>query len=108
VPCGLTTSLRFAQRECLPLPKGKYGVFYGYPPWAYEYSHKSFKRIDDHYPTMSLEEICNMGSDIQKLIRQRLHLVPLDSIAALGQVSGRTRRMGIPLLHDLGLAQTGI
>lgn len=63
----LETSLRFAQRECLPLPKGKYGVIYADPPWAYEYSHKSFKRIDDHYPTMSLEEICNMGSDIQKL-----------------------------------------
>jgi N6-adenosine-specific RNA methylase IME4 len=63
----LEATLRFAEREAPPLPAGKYGVILADPPWAYEYSHKSFKRVDDHYPTMSLEEICDMGTDIRSL-----------------------------------------
>ncbi len=63
----LEATLRFAERETPPLPSGKYGVILADPPWAYEYSHKSFKRVDDHYPTMSLEEICDMGDDIKRL-----------------------------------------
>jgi len=63
----LEATLRFAEREAPSLPSGKYGVILADPPWAYEYSHKSFKRVDDHYPTMSLEEICDMGGDVKKL-----------------------------------------
>jgi N6-adenosine-specific RNA methylase IME4 len=63
----LETTLRFAERESPPLPKGKFGVIYADPPWEYEYAHKSFKRVDDHYPTMSLEEICDMGADIKRI-----------------------------------------
>lgn len=63
----LETTLRFSGRESLPLPKGKFGVIYADPPWAYEYSHKSFKKVTDHYPTLSLEEICDMGDDVRRL-----------------------------------------
>ena len=63
----LETTLRYSEREVPPLLKGKYGVIYADPPWQYEYSHKSFKKVTDHYPTMSLEEICDMGQDIKKL-----------------------------------------
>lgn len=63
----LEATLRYAEREVPPLPNGKYGVIYADPPWEYEYAHKSFKKVTDHYPTMSLEQIRDMGSDIKKL-----------------------------------------
>jgi len=63
----LETSLRFSKRVAPALPKGRYGVIYADPPWQYEYSHSSFKKVTDHYETLSLEEICDMGSDIKKL-----------------------------------------
>ncbi len=63
----LEATLRYADRKASPLPKGKFGVIYADPPWQYEYAHKSFKKVDDHYPTMSLEEICDMGPDIKRL-----------------------------------------
>lgn len=63
----LEATLRFAERETPPLPTGKYGVILADPPWAYEYSHKSFKRVDEHYPTLSLDEICDMGDDVKRL-----------------------------------------
>ena len=63
----LEATLRYAEREATPLPTGRYGVIYADPPWEYEYAHKSFKRVTDHYPTMSLEQICDMGEDIRSL-----------------------------------------
>lgn len=63
----LEATLRYADRKAPPLPKGKFGVLYCDPPWAYEYSHKSFKKVTDHYPTLSLEEICDMGDDVRRL-----------------------------------------
>ncbi len=63
----LEATLRYAERKAPPLPKGKFGIIYADPPWQYEYAHKSFKKVTDHYPTLSLEEICDMGDDVKKL-----------------------------------------
>lgn len=48
-----------------PLQDGKYRVWYADPPWRYndsgldEYGH-----AERHYPTMSIEELCEMGGEI--------------------------------------------
>ncbi len=40
-----------------PLPNGKYNVILADPPWRYEFSETMNREIENHYPTMSLEEI---------------------------------------------------
>ena len=42
------------------LPSGKFSVIYADPPWEYEFSQSESRSIEAHYPTMSLEEICNL------------------------------------------------
>jgi N6-adenosine-specific RNA methylase IME4 len=42
----------------VPMPQRKYGVIYADPPWRYEFSSTSNRDIENHYPTMTLEEIC--------------------------------------------------
>jgi N6-adenosine-specific RNA methylase IME4 len=41
-------------------PAGKYSVIYADPPWRYEYPPigSSSRSIENHYPTLSIEEIC--------------------------------------------------
>lgn len=41
-------------------PAGRYGVVYADPPWRYEHPPigASNRSIENHYPTMTLEEIC--------------------------------------------------
>ena len=41
-------------------PEGKYGVLYADPPWRYEHPPigASNRSIENHYPTMTLDEIC--------------------------------------------------
>lgn len=42
-----------------------YPVVYADPPWRYEHSETDNRQIENHYPTMSLDEICNLPvSDI--------------------------------------------
>jgi len=42
-------------------PTGKYRVIYADPPWQYGGSmNETYGTADKHYPTMSLEELCNM------------------------------------------------
>jgi N6-adenosine-specific RNA methylase IME4 len=45
-----------------PLPVGqtgaKYPVIYADPPWRYEHAESSTREIENHYPTMALEDIC--------------------------------------------------
>lgn len=48
------------------LPKGKYQVIYADPPWDYPLA-KSRKRVDEHYPTMKLEELTIMGERIKNI-----------------------------------------
>jgi len=52
------------RREWIPLPTEKYHVIYADPPWRYEHSVSISREIENHYPTMSIDEICelNIGS----------------------------------------------
>lgn len=51
-----------------PLPEGKYRIFYADPPWKYgnkgldDYGH-----VERHYPTMSLEELCDLAPQIKRM-----------------------------------------
>lgn len=36
----------------------RYSVIYADPPWRYEYSISNSREIENHYPTMDLEQIC--------------------------------------------------
>ena len=47
----------FSERE---FPVGKFGVIYADPPWEYEFSQSGSRTIENHYPSMPLEEICNL------------------------------------------------
>ncbi len=40
-----------------PLPEGKYQVIYADPPWKFEFSSSEPRTVENHYPTMELEEI---------------------------------------------------
>jgi N6-adenosine-specific RNA methylase IME4 len=41
-------------------PTGKFRIIYADPPWDYDRSPEAFGSPRDHYPTMTLEEICNV------------------------------------------------
>ena len=43
----------------IPFPNGKYSVIYADPPWRYS-DRKCNGNAEDHYPTMKLEDICNL------------------------------------------------
>ena len=46
-----------ASLQAVELPDRKYEVIYVDPPWRYDYSPTDGRRIENHYPTMDLEEI---------------------------------------------------
>lgn len=37
-----------------------YPVIYADPPWRYDYAETENRQIENHYPTMSIDEICQM------------------------------------------------
>lgn len=39
---------------------GKFPVIYADPPWRYEFAETENREIENHYPTMTIEDICNM------------------------------------------------
>ena len=47
------------RREAEPqeLPDSSYSVIYADPPWKYDHSKSTSRDIENHYPTMTLEEI---------------------------------------------------
>lgn len=56
-----------------PLPSNKYRIVYADPPWAYGNSgvigdSDNYGRAERHYPTMSIEELCALGEDIQRVL----------------------------------------
>jgi len=61
--------------ESPPLPTNKYRVIYADPPWKYSNNgaietangREVFTRVEQHYPTMSIEELCAMGPDVQAM-----------------------------------------
>src|SRR5690606_25416358 len=44
----------------MPIPKGTYNIIYCDPPWQYDFTETDNRKIENQYPTMSLEEICQM------------------------------------------------
>jgi N6-adenosine-specific RNA methylase IME4 len=42
------------------LPQGRYDVIYADPPWRYDFSRSNSRSIEAHYPTMTIEEICEL------------------------------------------------
>lgn len=51
-----------AAREPAPLDAlGPFPVIYADPPWRYEYAEDTTRQIENHYPTMSLDEIKALG-----------------------------------------------
>jgi N6-adenosine-specific RNA methylase IME4 len=46
-----------------PLPNGLYDVGLADPPWRYEHAEPS-RAIENQYPTMTLPEICDLGSKL--------------------------------------------
>lgn len=45
-------------RERVSPPAGKYSLIYADPPWRYEHVKTESRAIENHYPTMALDEIC--------------------------------------------------
>jgi N6-adenosine-specific RNA methylase IME4 len=43
-----------------PLPEGEYDIIYADPPWKYDFSETQSREIENNYPTMTVEEICNL------------------------------------------------
>lgn len=41
----------------LPFPNKKYQIIYADPPWKYDFCKDNSDKIEEHYPTMSLQEI---------------------------------------------------
>lgn len=38
----------------------KYNVIYADPPWRYDFSKDNADKIENHYPTMTVEDICKL------------------------------------------------
>lgn len=51
-------ALRFKRESAPPLPEGKYNLILSDPPWRYEHVKTESRAIENHYPTMTLEDIC--------------------------------------------------
>jgi N6-adenosine-specific RNA methylase IME4 len=49
-----------AQMPPLTSLDGPFAVIYGDPPWAWEFSVDDGDKVESHYPTMPLAEICNL------------------------------------------------
>ena len=43
-----------------PLPKGKHNVIYADPPWRYDFSVSDSRKIENQYPTMEVDQICEI------------------------------------------------
>jgi len=48
------------QDETPKLPKRLYQVVYADPPWQYEHCKTDNRKIENQYPTMALDDICNL------------------------------------------------
>lgn len=44
----------------IPFPDKKYQIIYADPPWRYSFSKSGNRKIENHYPTMTLEDIKNL------------------------------------------------
>lgn len=49
-----------SQRKPLPKPKGVYELIYLDPPWRYDFAETANREIENHYPTMSHEDLLKL------------------------------------------------
>lgn len=49
-----------------PLPEGKYDVLLCDPPWKYTFCETKSREIENHYPTMNLDDICSLELPISE------------------------------------------
>lgn len=49
-----------AAEETPDLPEGIYNLIYADPPWRYDFSKSSTRKIENQYPTMELSDICDL------------------------------------------------
>lgn len=59
------------KQQAPPLPTDKYRVWYADPPWHYGNSGvigdtDNYGHAERHYPTMTIEELCDLGSQIKE------------------------------------------
>lgn len=52
--------LREKEYKDNPLPKGEFDVIYADPPWKYDFAETENRAIENHYPTMTIEELCSI------------------------------------------------
>ena len=58
-PAQAVREVKHAEKRSRALPDGKYSVVYADPPW--QYSNSGFdSSAENHYPTMPVDEICNI------------------------------------------------
>lgn len=43
-----------------PIPVGQFDVILADPPWRYDFNETKSREIESHYPTMSLDDICEL------------------------------------------------
>ena len=69
IETGVAKNLKEAQHkekieekkfEVLSMPDGIYDLVYCDPPWRYDFAETNNRQIENQYPTMSVEDICNM------------------------------------------------
>jgi N6-adenosine-specific RNA methylase IME4 len=58
------------KQQAPPLPTNKYRVWYADPPWHYGNSgaigdSDNYGRAERHYPTMTIAELCTLGTEIK-------------------------------------------
>jgi hypothetical protein len=46
-----------------PPPKGKYRLILADPPWQYDFSETNSRKIENQYPTMTVEQLCKQRTD---------------------------------------------
>jgi N6-adenosine-specific RNA methylase IME4 len=57
---------RQIRKQLLPLPPGPYRVLYADPPWQYYNLDPNQSHAQDHYPVMSIAELCALP--VRKLV----------------------------------------
>ena len=44
----------------IPFPNKKYQIIYADPPWRYNFPNNKYYKVENHYPSMSINEICSL------------------------------------------------
>lgn len=56
----IINKLKTKEKVVMPLPDEKYNVILADPPWRYDFSTTENREIENQYPTMELNDICNL------------------------------------------------